>query len=107
MFKAWREVRQNFRQGKLEPVETTAQHQENAREAIPKVIGKKAKKHYVEPVTLLVYSDDGKFLLPNELSRLTEPWNHCFEAIYLLCGIRAIKTQPKLCIMTGEPPWKL
>jgi len=101
MFKEWRESKQ----GPYSPALTDKQRKAIAREAIPRVVKRKATKHYAVPPTLLVYTDDGRALTPPELAQLTKPWKDNFRSIYLLCGMDVVETWPKLCILRGQEPF--
>jgi len=108
MFKEWREGRAKAKRGEIVYSESTEQRQANAREAIPRVVGEKAGRHYTASpkLTLLVYADDGRALSPKEMAELTEPWKDCFRDIYLLCGMDAVRVWPTRCVLSGkEPPW--
>ena len=107
MFKEWREARAKAKRGEIELAEITEQRQANAREAIPRVVQHKVAKHYADIVhtTLLVYSDDARTLLAEEMGQLTEPWKNCFEAIYILCGMDVVMAWPELHVIRGKEPF--
>ncbi|MCH8098090.1 MAG: hypothetical protein IID53_13540 [Proteobacteria bacterium] len=107
MFKEWRDLRAKAKQGEIVLAETSEQRQASAREAIPRVVGQKADKHYAgqAPTTLLVCTDDGRTLSAEEMARLTEPWKDRFEAIYLLCGMDVVMAWPTLCVLRGKEPF--
>lgn len=107
MFREWRERQAKAKRGEIELAETTEQRQEYAREAIPRVISKKANKNYGEQLstTLLVYSDDARALSAEEMRRLTGPWKNCFEAIYILCGMDVVMAWPELRVIRGKEPF--
>jgi hypothetical protein len=100
MFREWRENK-----GKMIVAETSEQREASAREAIPRVLSEKARKHYNPRPTLLVFTDDGRSLPAEELVRLTKPWNDCFPAVYLLCGMDAIMVSPKVRVLRGVEPF--
>jgi hypothetical protein len=67
MYKEWREWRTRIGQGEIISSETDDQRRVSAREAIPRVVGKKANKHYPTlSTTLLVHADDGRALSEEE-----------------------------------------
>lgn len=107
MFKEWRELRAKAKRGEIVLAETAEQRRESAREAIPRVVGQKADKHYAgqAPTTLLVYADDGRALSAEEMARLTKPWKNCFDAIYLLCGMDVVRAWPERRVLRGGQPF--
>ncbi len=107
MFKGWQELRAKTKRGEIVRAETAEQRQASAREAIPRVVGQKAGKQYAgdAPITLLVYTDDGRALSAQEMARLTEPWKDRFAAIYLLCGMDAVMAWPKRRVLRGKEPF--
>lgn len=104
MFEEWRDMRRKFDRGEMILSETSKVRRAIAREAIPRVVRKKADKHYAVPPTLLVLSDDGRALSAEEMRQLTEPWKDRFAAIYVLSGLDAVKTWPKMAILRAKTP---
>jgi hypothetical protein len=100
MFKEWRESKQ----GQIILAASGEQRQASAREAIPRVVRRKASKGYAEPPSLLVYSDDARSLTDRELARLTKPWKDKFPAIYILSGMDVVQTWPALRVLRGKEP---
>jgi hypothetical protein len=105
MFEEWPEQRAKAKQGQVVLAQNCEQRQASAREAIPRVIAKKAAKHYAVPPTLLIYTDDGRALTAPELARLTMPWKDRFLAIYFLLGMDVVEAWPVLRVLRGTEPW--
>lgn len=108
LFEEGKELRDKARRGEIVLYnKTIEEHQAVAREAIPRVICKKAKKLYSqeESISLLVYTDDGKYLSCQEMKQLTEPWKDRFSGIYLLCGMNIVVTWPELSVLRGKVPF--
>ncbi len=105
MFKEWRELRAKTERGELVLAESPEEYQASARAAVPRVVGKKADRHYAgaAATTLLVCTTTA--LLPEELARLTEPWKDRFDAIYFICGIDVVMAWPTLSILRGQWPF--
>lgn len=106
MFKIWREIHAMSKRGEAPPVENAETKQKIAREAIPRVCRQKAEKHYAgrEPTSLLIYVNAGPVLTPEEMTKLTETCKDAFEAIYLLCGMDAVRAWPDMRVMKGKEP---
>jgi hypothetical protein len=104
MFKEWCELRAKTKRGEIVLAEPFEQCQASAREAIRRVVGKKANKHYAGSAraTLLVCTNTA--LSAEEMARLTEPWKGRFDAIYLIGGVDVVMAWPTLSILRGRWP---
>jgi hypothetical protein len=102
MFDEWREIRAKTKQGQIVLARTYEERQASAREAIPRVVKQKANKNYVVPPSLLIYTDDGRALVAQDLKELTRPWKDHFHAIYLLCGMDVVEAWPVLHVLQGK-----
>ena len=79
---------------------------EAAREAIPRVLRRKAEKLYSPPPNLVVIvnlTTFGETLPLDELTDQTEPYRRSFESIWLVWGLRAIQTWPEQIQLVGPP----
>ena len=105
MFKEWRELRAKTQRGEIVLAEPPEEYEASAREAIPRVVGQKADKHYAgsASTTLLICANTA--LSAEEMARLTEPWKDRFAAIYLICGIDVVRVWPTRSILTGRWPF--
>ena len=73
---------------------------DDARNAIQRVLGQKAARHYSPRVNIVVYVnlffDDGE----GQCARLTEPWKDDFESVWLLrTPNRLIRAWPSILIL--------
>jgi hypothetical protein len=105
VFNEWRELLAKTERGEILCTKTFEQSQADAREAISRMVGKKAGKHYAEPPTLLVSTGDGWALPPEEIGGLTEPWKDRFKAIYLFRGIDVVLVWPELSVLKVKEPF--
>jgi hypothetical protein len=107
MFKELRELRAKMERGEVVLAEPPEKCQASAREAIPRVVGKKANKHYAGAASATLLGSTSTALSAEELARLTQPWKDCFDAIYLICGLDVVMAWPSLSILRGQwPLWR-
>jgi hypothetical protein len=104
-FNEWRELLDKTERGEFIYAKPFEQSQTDAREAIPRMVRKKAGKSYPGSTTLLVSTGDGWALSLAEIARLTEPWKDRFKAIYLFRGIDVIKAWPELRVLKTKEPF--
>jgi hypothetical protein len=104
MFKEWRELRAKTERGELVLAESPEECQASAREAIPRVVGRKANKHYSASARTTLLVSTNTALSAEELARLTEPWRERFDAIYFICGIDVVMAWPTRTILRGQWP---
>ena len=97
MFDEHRQWAAMYARGQLrKPLSRAARHR-HAREAIPRVCAKKAKRYgpgAAASANLLISLNLGPVLSVDEMVRLTRPWESTFASIWLLCGTDAVQTWP-------------
>jgi hypothetical protein len=94
-----------LRAAKLAKPVTGEELRASAREAIPRVVEKKADQYRSggEDITLLIITNGS--LSAEEMAQLTEPWKNCFHTICLLRLLDVVMAWPELRVLSGEEPF--